>query len=239
MEVKNSPIAILFDIDDTLLPNITAFRRVLNEDLGFDLTQQEATVRYKAYRNQADVLHGLLNAQPYDDMAYRSAKSRWELVLDELNYSNAPAFCNKLEKIYHRYQKDVGLPKEVEQALLSLAEKDVLLGVISNGKTKAQTAKCAQLGLERFMADEMIFISESLGISKPHRQCFEKVLAALPDSVEEIYFVGDNYKNDIAPVLEFGIKPIWIDRHYREADTEGVIVCNTYPELAHVLNTIL
>ena len=240
MEVKNSRVAILFDIDDTLLVNVIAFQRVLNENYGLDLTLDEAIARYKAFRNQADVLHTLLNAKPYNDLAYRGARTRWEMTLDELGYPNNPAQCDRLEDIYHKYQKEIQLVPCVEEALTALSKKDVLLGIISNGKTKAQRAKCDQMNIYRFMNPSMVFISESLGISKPHRECFEKVLAQLPESVEEIYFVGDNFKNDIAPCKQFGIKPIWIDRHYDETkDSSGVIVCNSSEELANVLNNLI
>ncbi|MGQ4824301.1 HAD-IA family hydrolase, partial [Enterococcus faecalis] len=87
--------------------------------------------------------------------------------------------------------------EELKKTLDFLKEKNVPLGIITNGPTDHQTKKLKQLQLNNWIPSRNMLISQATGFQKPEKEIFqlaEKEFHMLP---EETLFVGDNYDNDV------------------------------------------
>ena len=98
---------------------------------------------------------------------------------------------------------------ETHEALDRLASW-IRLGLVTNGAARLQRAKLARVGIEdRF---EVIVDSETVGIGKPSPEMFEVALARLGLEHDEVAMVGNDPSRDIAGARAAGIRPIWVHR---------------------------
>ena len=86
-----------------------------------------------------------------------------------------------------------------------------------------------------------VFTSESLGVYKPNKQFYLKILNAMGWSASETMFVGDSLIDDVAGPKSVGMKTIWLNRKHASynkcmVSPDGVI-SNLY-ELLDCLNRI-
>lgn len=97
-------------------------------------------------------------------------------------------------KIYEEELDNICLHEEVK-TLDFLKEKNVPLGIITNGPTDHQT-KLKQLQLNNWIPSRNMLISQATGFQNQKRdfQLAEKEFHMLP---EETLYVGDNYDNDV------------------------------------------
>lgn len=85
------------------------------------------------------------------------------------------------------------------------------VGLVTNGAVQLQRAKLTATGIEnRFAA---VIVSEDVGVGKPDPEPFRTALAALgglrPD---EVVMVGNDADRDVAGARAAGIRPVWLDR---------------------------
>lgn len=72
--------------------------------------------------------------------------------------------------------------------------------------------------MDLYIEPKWQFISEDLGDTKPNVSCFKKVASQLPAEIAQIYYLGDSYKNDIAPAHLARWNPIWLNRFADEGE---------------------
>jgi len=102
------------------------------------------------------------------------------------------------------------LPNAVE-ALETLRERGVTLGLITNGSGPAQRGKIERFALASHFA--YIGIEGEVGHGKPHPRAYETALAALGAHATTTWMVGDNLEWDVAGAQAVGIRGIWLDKH--------------------------
>ena len=102
------------------------------------------------------------------------------------------------------------LPNAIE-ALETLRERGVTLGLITNGSGPAQREKIERFALAGHFA--YIGIEGEVGHGKPHRRAYEAALEALDADPATTWMVGDNLEWDVAGAQALGIRGIWLDKH--------------------------
>jgi putative hydrolase of the HAD superfamily len=95
--------------------------------------------------------------------------------------------------------------EDVIEVLKILSQTDLLLGVLSNGRTLKQAEKLVRLGILPYINPEAIFISEQTGIAKPNPRIFSMILDKFNFKAEEVMMVGDKTEMDIEPARKLGI----------------------------------
>lgn len=103
----------------------------------------------------------------------------------------------------------IAVPYPVTVPILRLLrEQGYRTALITNGGVPLQTAKLRLLDLcGRFDA---LMISGALGIAKPDPEIFRLTASQLGCATEEMAYVGDHPKNDIAGSGDAGSIPIWV-----------------------------
>lgn len=230
-------IAVFFDVDDTLLDNYAAFKCTLNKyfpDVNF--ADEHALKRlYHEFRYQSELIYQL--HQTGQSMKGQS-DDRWSWVIESLNQQQ-PVKLTDLDDYYHLCQSKQVLSSEMMILLNVLKRNGILCGVLTNGFTKQQQEKLDQLELSRFIDPKWQFISEALGDAKPNVSCFEKVAKQLPKGITTIYYLGDSYRNDIAPAQLANWQPIWLNRFVEKGELQVPQAKNGTEAVTIVLSKLL
>ncbi len=93
------------------------------------------------------------------------------------------------------------------ELVAALAERNVAMGILTNGWSPLQYLKIARALDFR----GPILVSDELGILKPDAAAFGKLVDVLAVPRERIWFVGDNPKTDIAGAQGAGLRGVWFD----------------------------
>ncbi len=89
--------------------------------------------------------------------------------------------------------------------------KHYQLYIVTNGIGPSQRARFDTLHLKRYFAD--IFISEEIGIGKPHKGFFDYVFSHIEERDKmKILIVGDSLSSDIRGGKNAGIATCWLNR---------------------------
>lgn len=88
-----------------------------------------------------------------------------------------------------------------------LKQKKYHLYIITNGFKEAQHTKMERSGLTPYF--EKTFISEDIGVSKPHQKFFEHAVKTVNAKKSESLVIGDSLENDIKGAREFGIDQVF------------------------------
>lgn len=185
--------AILFDLDETLVDRTETMRRFL-------IGQHQRFSALHA-KDCGEYVNACLR---YQDNGYADKYEAYKLACSDLDsYVSADQL---FEDFKEHYGKEPILFSKVSETL-SILHRRYLMGLVSNGRTKGQTAKIEASGIAKFFSS--ICISESIGSKKPDHRIFIKCLDDLSASPPESVFVGDNPEADIEPAKSLGMRAIW------------------------------
>ena len=125
---------------------------------------------------------------------------------------------------------------EGAKELLEYLASKYTLCVASNAPYSQQTSRLFNAGLLDYF--EKLFISETIGFSKPQKEFFDACMEELPGvEKEEIIMIGDSLTADIAGAAAYGIKTCWYN--YGKASAEKAAMAdymvNTLSEIQAIL----
>lgn len=221
--------AVIFDIDDTLLDNYAAFSKAVIDVYNERSFSSEALKQlYLSFRQNSEKVYQQFRADVMKDPT--KTFERWEIVPQHLGEKSLPEQLQRLDDLYHDYQSNLLLDDSFIELFGELKAKQIQLGVLTNGLKKTQERKIAQLGIRNYIDEDHLFVSETLGESKPSIRCYEKVQTLLPASIERFLYLGDSYINDILASKNAGWTPIWLNRFNERSTVEGILEVTTVDE---------
>ena len=179
---------VCFDLDDTLYKEVdylkSAYREIAQyaAEHCFGCPDSPMILGMKVYRVMLE--------------AYADGMNAFE-SLNEFLGLNIP--INDYLQIYREHKPHISLSDDVESTLNALKASGCIIGLITDGRSLQQRNKIEALGLNRWIADEDIVISEEFGSEKPAFANYEYFMKRYPECMDFMY-VGDNPKKDfIAP----------------------------------------
>lgn len=123
---------------------------------------------------------------------------------------------------YHDTKSRLLAPYEDAVEVLRLLSKtDLLLGVISEGLEVKQAEKLVRMRLVQYFANNAIFISNQLGISKPNPKLYQRACSDLNIKPTESMYVGDNPLYDIDPPNSIGMMTVRMRRGGKYQEEES------------------
>ncbi|ASJ13926.1 TIGR02253 family HAD-type hydrolase [Thermococcus radiotolerans] len=189
---------VFFDLDDTLV----------------DTSRLAEMARKNAIENM--IRHGL----PVDfDTAYHELLElineygsnfgrHFDYLLRRLDLPSNPKWIAAGVIAYHNtkfaYLKSV---RGARRLLLELKKSGYKLGIITDGDPIKQWEKIIRLELDDYF--DGVFISDYLGVKKPHPKIFEKALRKMGVEPGEALMVGDRLYSDIYGAKQVGMKTAW------------------------------
>ena len=204
----------LFDIDDTLYDLEIPFRVAFKDMFKYEPKDlHEIFLDFRKYNNLI-YEKALVGEITMDEMCIYRAKEAFKdhgIIIDDEE-------AMKFQMIYLRDKNCITLDPYIEKTLKLLNEKNIPIGIVSNGPHSDQLEKVGFLDLYRYVKLENIFISEDIGAFKPEAKIFNYAREKMGISDSDVaYFTGDSFELDILGSSNTGFKTIWVNRrNYRE-----------------------
>ena len=217
---------ILFDLDDTLYPEI---QFVIS---GFKAVSKYLSEKYDiAYDTIFDILK--------KDFENGIRRKNFDILLKKIGIENK--IVDDLVKIYRNHIPQISMYPDAKKILVKLKGK-YKMGLISDGYPTTQYNKIKVLDIKKFF--DLIIINDiSKGISKKNSNSFSKALYILETSSKGTIYVGDNPLKDISMPKKLGIHTVIIRRDngiHRNVNgiEEAEYIISDLIQLLDVINSI-
>jgi putative hydrolase of the HAD superfamily len=248
------PGALLFDLDDTLVPEeasaVAAFAATALAAPGADAARLALDARAHA--------RALWRAAPTYPYCGRIGISSWEALWcrfegDDETMRQLRAWAPELRRsAWARALADQGiedldlaaalgerfgverrkLRDPFPDAALLADLRDRPLVLVTNGAACLQREKLEASGLAGHF--DAVVVSADVGIGKPDPAVFRHALALVDAAPEDAVMVGDTLERDIDGALAAGLRAVWINRFGRPG-RDGVAAITTLDELPALL----
>ncbi|WP_322906657.1 HAD family hydrolase [Paenibacillus campi] len=202
---------LIFDMDDTLYDQMEPFGHAYNDVFGAQAQYEVPVERlFVKSRLHSDVVfdqvqNGLMSD---DEMhVYRITHAFADFGI-AISVEQALAFQER----YAFHQQYLEVHPFMKELLDYGQQHGLRMGIITNGPAEHQAAKVKQLGMERWIAPEDIFISGKIGIAKPHTAIFRYVEQQMQIVPADTWYFGDAYANDVVGAKRAGWHCVWINR---------------------------
>jgi putative hydrolase of the HAD superfamily len=189
-------LAILFDLDNTLVDRQAAFRQY-----SIDFCHRRLQPLTPSEQQQA--LDELLAA---DDWGYRPRDEFCQWVAGR--FARAGLRASDVWEDCCRHLPSFVEPDPGVQAMLARLAGSFRLLAVTNGSGRNQREKLRRAHLTDFLTDAIV--SGEVGFDKPHPAIFERALAIAGCSAAEALVVGDDPRADIAGAKQAGLKAWWV-----------------------------
>ena len=209
------PKAILFDLDDTLLPIAPTIRQA--EQSLFDWLREHAP--RVAERFSIDTLR-------HARLELLAQKPEFHLDLGKLRragllaaFEQAGEDSSKVEHAMTQFfaARNAVIPfDDVVPGLIRLRDK-VLIGSISNGNADLRT-----IGLSHHF--KVSVAAHELGVAKPDAAIFLAACRELNVAPEDAVYVGDDVLLDVRGAQTAGLRAVWMNRTGSSAHLEHEVV---------------
>ncbi len=172
---------ICFDLDDTLYKEIDFLKSAYRE-IALRAAQGDRRLADRAYTE-------MLQAYKDGCNAFLRLNEWLGLTIPVVDYL----------AMYRTHRPDIYLEEDVVATLDALKTAGHTIALITDGRSVQQRNKMAALGLNRWIDDGDIVISEEIGSEKPAEANYRWVMERHPEA-ERFVYVGDNPAKDfIAP----------------------------------------
>jgi len=128
---------------------------------------------------------------------------RFQVTFEDFGIDDAPLAAQFGARYLEIMPNFTALMPHVKEVLEALAAKSCFMGIISNGFKQVQYTKLEQSGIRHYF--QRVFISEELGIHKPHPEIFRAAVTAFNAKKSDCLMVGDDFAKDIEGAQVFGI----------------------------------
>ncbi|UOQ49937.1 HAD family hydrolase [Gracilibacillus caseinilyticus] len=211
---------IIFDVDDTLYDQLQPFHKAVHQHLSESFSDNDMTLLYKTSRKYSDeVFEQYMNGEitALELQTYRIMKACEEFGI-HLPYEQAVLF----QETYLAELQKIQLFEPMEQLLDKLFHHKKQLAILTNGESAHQRMKVAQLGLNKWIPDDHIFVSGEIGHSKPSSKVFEYIENKLKLRKQETIYIGDSFEHDITGAKHAGWQAIWLNHRLRKASNQSI-----------------
>jgi putative hydrolase of the HAD superfamily len=202
------PVALLFDLDGTLLDHAAASDGALDEV--FAARRGGATRDLEAFRRAWRDFRGR-DRVAFSDWA-RSGRERVRAAFGRPDLDDDLA-GRILAEYQEAYEARWSLFPDAVPCLERLRGRS--LALVSNGQPQVQRRKLLRLGLRGRFRE--VLLAGEVGFPKPHPGLFLEAARRLRSLPGECVVVGDCRRRDVEGALNAGMQPVWLSRPGGEA----------------------
>jgi len=177
---------VCFDLDDTLYKEVDFLKS------GYRKVSELVGKRYGI--DTSDVYHTLLSLYFLGENPFVRLNEKYDIDNSIEDYLN----------VYRYHQPSISLSDDTIATLNFLRDKDVILGIITDGRITTQNQKIEALGLREWFHIDNIYINEEPTHFKPNHWSFDQIMFRCFEQYQEsnltFYYVADNPRKDfLAP----------------------------------------
>lgn len=222
---RQSPSALLLDLDDTILDDSTRVHESWREACATHsarLAPLDAAVVVDAIRKKSKWFWD--DADRHREGRLQLEAARREVVrlaLRELGVEDAD-LADGIGDAYSHY-RDIGmepLPDAIE-TVRWLRASGRRLALLTNGAAMAQRRKITRFEIADLF--DAIFVEGELGFGKPDERVYRRALSALEVKPADAWMVGDNLEWDVAAPQKLGMTGVWIDARGRGIPDQSTV----------------
>ncbi|MDY3520209.1 YjjG family noncanonical pyrimidine nucleotidase [Riemerella anatipestifer] len=114
-----------------------------------------------------------------------------------------------------------------------LKDKGYTLHILSNGFQEVTHRKLEGSGIAHYF--DTVTSADEIGLRKPHPEIFQLALDKAKATVEESYFIGDDWIADALGARDFGLKVLFFDVFNEGFEEQGVINIKSLAEVERYL----
>ena len=207
-----------FDCDDTLYDLQWPFKQCLS--VFFPDFNGDVQEFYRIYREYGDQVFELLQEEKItvdDSGIYRIYKAAQAFGFD-FSLEQACAF----QEAYVYNQHHISM-STLYHTFFSRTNSE--LAIFTNGLNSHQRMKLKALDVFQYFKEDHVFTSGEVGFAKPNKNAFNTIAEKTNTNIEDWFYIGDNYINDIEGAKNAGMKTIHFNRHHqREGNCADYIV---------------
>ena len=192
--------AVAFDLDGTLYPNYSLNKKLIP----FILKELPFMTAFGRARSIIRKEQEISPVFPVDDFYQYQA-----LIISKILRAPVKTVKDKIERLIYRgwepFFKEIDLFPHAEQCLAALKNEGYKLGLLSDFPPET---KLEYLGIGGNW--DAVVCSECTGALKPHERPFMELASAMRVPLEEILYVGNSLRYDVAGAHRIGMKTAWI-----------------------------
>ena len=221
---------LLFDIDNTLMDFTAGEKTALfqtMEEMGVPIDEAD----YLKYLKINRAAWARFEAGELDSKAVQ--RVRFEDYAAHLGRDAAQGIGMNAQYVENLGQQAILLPGAL--SMLTQLKERYKLAIATNGLTLVQRARLKKSGFLSLLSG--VFISQEMGVQKPHRAYYESIFAFFGDTAREKYLmIGDSLSADIAGGVNAGIDTCWFHpAGAEEADPTPTYTVRGFEELMGLL----
>lgn len=228
MEVMKNIKAAIFDLDDTLYPEIDYITSGFN-----------CVAKYLKTKIDIDT------KDIFEQLSYLFKENMFNVFdrfLEENNYKNE-VLLNECIEIYRKHYPDIKLFPDSELVLCWLKNQNFKIGIITDGRPEGQWNKIRALNIKKYT--DYIIVTDELGgvkFRKPNDIPYKIMLEKLGIDPEESVYIGDNPSKDFITSNKLGMNTIMVRNNFGLYKHENISKTNmakvTVNHLAEIINHI-
>ena len=176
---------VVFDLDDTLYKEVDFLK--------------------SAYREIGDYLEAHYPVNGVFERMIWLWQNGKNAFVDIIREYGLPVTVDELLRMYRHHEPSIELDKKTHE-MLSRLSRSCVLGLITDGRSLTQRNKIKALGLEQYIEDSHILISEETGYTKPALEPFQFFMDLYPN--DDYCYVGDNPEKDFVAPNQLGWRTI-------------------------------
>lgn len=151
-------------------------------------------------------------------------------VFQKLNkYLNKETPISEYLEMYRNHYPTISLFDGVEDVLNELKYRETILGIITDGRRISQRNKIKALGLERWIEEKNIIISEEFGSDKTNERNFRHFVELYPEGL--FSYVGDNPQKDFVVPNRLGWQTVMLKDDGRNIHQQGNVPMEYLPKV--------
>lgn len=195
----------MFDMDNTLIDRNKAMERYIRHWLltTLNIAGEEQETAIRAILSQDN--WGYMNRLEFSSWLLRQYDLVNNLSEDEQK-TRAELFMNNMLRSIPGY---IVPPEEVTSILMEL-KKQFRLILATNGASGTQRMKIESAALDKVFEKEDIYVSGEVGYDKPDKRYYQRILADVKITPQEMMMVGDDPLNDIQGAALCGLQTCWV-----------------------------
>jgi putative hydrolase of the HAD superfamily len=204
---------VLFDLDDTLHDDTSAYRaaaRVVAESIARERAiDPQALV--DAYDGAAMGFWSALTTEHLTLAIGNERERMWYEALRKVRIDDRGLARRAADEYVRARANALVLAPGAVELLDALRLRGCKLGLVTNGFAATHHDKIDRLGLRERM--DAFFLADEVGMVKPDPALFRYACRALGSVPERAAMVGDRYDRDVRGALETGLFTVLIDVH--------------------------
>ncbi|WP_179298756.1 HAD family hydrolase [Evansella halocellulosilytica] len=236
---------ICFDLDNTLFSHEKAFKHAIKASFEHYLSNvvkmKEDPISFNdffnVFKSNSDRYWSMYESKELTGRDYR--RLRFMKTMEAFKLPSSHEHADLFHEYYYNIVDDFSEPYPgMEQLLSFLKNRNIQLGIITNGMVDTQYGKVKKIGAGKWIPENNIIVSEEVGVVKPSTEIFriaEKRMKLRPD---QLLFIGDSWKHDVEGAKQAGWEAIFLNSRNEERNSavEPFIECQS---LIDVYNELL